>query len=79
MEDVSRLSYSREDIQYFRVKARDQSDFSVTSDEEYCDDEIPLGLHKILVSTTMLAVNQVVGDADKTLALMEIIKAQSEY
>jgi type I restriction enzyme, R subunit len=27
----------------------------------------------------MLAVNQVVGDADKTLALMEIIKAQSEY
>lgn len=27
----------------------------------------------------MLAVNGVVGDADKTLALMEIIKAQSEY
>ncbi len=27
----------------------------------------------------MLAVNVVVGDADKTLALMEIIKAQSEY
>jgi hypothetical protein len=59
MEDVGRLSYSREDIQYFRVKARDQSDFSVTSDEEYCDDEIPLGLHKILLSSTMLTINQV--------------------
>ena len=27
----------------------------------------------------MLAVNNLVGDSEKTIALMEIIKAQSEY